>query len=82
MPISRLLLTCEPGRLDEVRRQVVARPHSEARESGGNALIVVTETATLDEDRAEVEALGKVGGVVAVHVVFTNIEDLAAAAAG
>lgn len=77
MPISGVLLSCEPGRLDEVRAAVAGRALSEPRELRGDALVVVTDTSTLDEDRAEVEALTHLDGVVAAHVVFSNVEDLA-----
>ena len=72
-----MLLSCERGRLDAVRAAVESRESSEPRELRGNALVVVTDTATLDEDRAEVEALTRLEGVVAAHVVFSNIADLA-----
>ncbi len=75
MPITGLLLTCESGRLQSVREAVASRPLSEVRETRGAALVVVTDTATIDEDRAEVEALSTLDGVLAAHVVFTNIED-------
>jgi len=55
---------------------VVARTRCEIRERRENALVVVTDTATLDADRAEVEALSTIEGVLAAHVVFSNIEDL------
>ena len=80
MPISGVLLTCRPERVDEVRRSVVARPSSEVREARDAALVVVTDTTTVRQDRAEVEALSTLDGVIAAHVVFSNIEDVAEAA--
>ena len=77
MPVSGVLLSCDPARLDEVRRSVDGRPLSEIREVHESALIVVTDTQTLRDDRAEVEALSALDGVIATHVVFSNIEDLA-----
>ncbi len=82
MPISGVLLTCEAGRADEVRRLVDERSRSEVRSIDDAALVVVTDTTTLDEDRAEVEALGRLDGVAATNVVFSNIEDIAEAATG
>lgn len=76
MPISGVLLQCDPARLDAVGTAVAARSASEVRDRRENALIVVTDTATLDADRAEVEALTALDGVLAAHVVFSNIEDL------
>lgn len=76
MPISGVLLQCDPERLELAAAAVEARPAAELRERRDNALVVVTDTATLDEDRAEVDALTKLEGVLAAHVVFSNIEDL------
>jgi nitrate reductase NapAB chaperone NapD len=43
----------------------------------GSTLIVVTDTESMRADRREVEALEAIEGVVAAHVVFSNVEDLA-----
>lgn len=77
MPISGVLLNCLPEHLANVRQAVATRELSEPRSERDGALVVVTDTSTLEEDRAEVEALGNLDGVVATHVVFSNIEDLA-----
>ena len=61
---------------DEVRSAVAKRTRSQPHETRGDAVVVVTDTLTLDDDRAEVEALSRLDGVVAAHVVFSNIEDL------
>ena len=76
MPISGVLLQCDPKRLSTAVEEVVARSRCEIRERRENALVVVTDTPTLDADRAEVEALSALEGVLAAHVVFSNIEDL------
>jgi nitrate reductase NapAB chaperone NapD len=76
MPISGVLLNCQPEHIDDVRRSVETRSQSEIREVHDGALIVVTDTTTLKEDRAEVEALSTLDGVIAAHVVFSNIEDI------
>jgi nitrate reductase NapAB chaperone NapD len=81
MPISGILLNCLPAHLRDVQQSIAARSLSEVREVRDGALIVVTDTTTLKEDRAEVEALGALDGVVATHVVFSNIEDIADAKA-
>ena len=77
MPISGVLLTCDPERLAEVSESVKGRSQSEVREVRGGTLIVVTDTETMRDDRREVEALEAIEGVVAAHVVFSNVEDLA-----
>lgn len=77
MPISGVLLTCEPERLAEVSESVKGRARSEIREVRGSTLIVVTDTESMRADRREVEALEAIEGVVAAHVVFSNVEDLA-----
>jgi len=79
VPISGVLLTCRPELLAGVSKSVHARPWSEVREARGNTLIVVTDTKSLQDDRREVEALEAMEGVVAAHVVFSNVEDLAEA---
>ena len=76
MPISGVLLTCEPERLAEVNRSVNERKQSEVREVRDTTLVVVTDTETMRDDRREVESLEAIDGVIAVHVVFSNIEDL------
>lgn len=77
MPISGVLLTCEPERLAEVSESVKARVRSEVREVRGDTLIVVTDTESMRADRLEVEALEAIEGVIAAHVVFSSVEDLA-----
>ncbi len=76
MPVSGVLLQCDPARLDAVGTAVAARSASEIRDRHQSALVVVTDTVTLDADRAEVEALTALDGVLAAHVVFSSIEDL------
>ena len=77
MPISGLLLTCEPERVAEVSESVNKRASAEVREVRDSTLIVVTETETMRDDRREVESLEAIAGVIAAHVVFSNVEDLA-----
>lgn len=76
MPISGLLLECSPEGVEAAAAAIAARAGCELRGRRANALIVVTDTPTLDEDRAEVEALSLLDGVLAARVVFSNIEDL------
>jgi nitrate reductase NapAB chaperone NapD len=77
MPISGLLLTCEPERVAEVSESVNGRARSEVREVRDSTLVVVTDTETMRDDRREVESLEAIDGVIAAHVVFSNVEDLA-----
>ena len=76
MPITGLLLTCQPDQMEQIERVVDERPKSEVRATRAEQLIVVTDTVDLSEDRCEVEALGNIPGVVAVQVVYCNVEDL------
>lgn len=80
MPISGVLLTCEPERVAEVSQVVSERAQSEVREVRDSTLIVVTDTKTMRDDRREVEALEAIDGVIAAHVVYSNVEDLAESA--
>ncbi len=77
MPISGVIVTYKDGATDAVRRAIEARPGVELRESRGTALVVVTDTATLEEDREQVRWLDGLPGVLSVFVAFTNVEDLA-----
>jgi nitrate reductase NapAB chaperone NapD len=81
MPVSGVLLTCKGESVEAVRRQIDARPLVEMRQVEGSMLVVVTDTATLDEDRREVQWLAGIPGVLSAFVAFCNIEDLAEAPA-
>ncbi len=80
MPVSGLVVMCEEAAVDEVRHRVAARPGLEVRDCRGSSLIVVTDTATLEEDRACVDWLNSLPGVLSTWVTFCNIEDVAGAA--
>lgn len=82
MPISGVLLTCTEEALEEVREAVAGRPRVEVREGAGSMLVVVTDTATLEEDRELVNWLAALPGVLSAFVAFSNIEDVAEKAAG
>ncbi len=75
MPISGIVLSCLPDRLDQVSRSIESRASSEVRERRDDMLVVVTDTPSLEADRDEVDALLRLDGVAASHVVFSNIED-------
>lgn len=77
MPISGVIVTCEDGATEAVRRAIEARPRVELCESRETALVVVTDTATLEEDREELRWLEGLPGVLSAFVTFTNVEDLA-----
>ena len=75
MPISGILLACEPGRIEELHQQVDDREQSEVRQELSEALVVVTDTRSTAIDRQEVEQLRTLPGVLSAHVVFSNVED-------
>ena len=77
MPVSGVLLTCGENAVAAVRQAVFARPRLEVRDGAGPMLVVVTDTATLDDDRAEVNWLATLPGVLSTFVAFSNVEDLA-----
>ena len=68
-------MTCKPDCVEEVRREIARRRHSEVRQSRADSLVIVTDTHSLGEDRREVEELERLPGVIAAHVVFSNMED-------
>lgn len=76
MPISSVILSCRPDAVDAVRALVDARERSEVREQRKNDLVVVTDTVTLEGDRAEMEAISSLPGVVSYCIVFSNVEDV------
>ncbi len=79
MPVSGVIVVCEAGAAGSVRSRIETHPSAEVREVSGHSLIVVTDTATLEEDTRTVEWLGTVPGVLSTHVTFVNIEDVARA---
>ena len=84
MPVSGVLLTCRENAVEAVRKAVFARPRLEVRDGAGPMLVVVTDTVSMDDDRAEVDWLATLPGVLSTFVAFSNVEDLAetATAAG
>lgn len=78
MPVSGLVLMCEQAAVEDLRRRIAARPGLEVRGLQGSSLIVVTDTATLEQDRACVDWLASQPGVLSAWVTFTNIEDVSA----
>jgi len=76
VPISSVILSCRPEAVDAVRTMVDARERSEVREQRNNDLVVVTDTVTLEGDRAEMEAISVLPGVVSYCIVFSNVEDV------
>lgn len=77
MPVSGVLLTCREDAVEAVRQAVFARPLLEVRDGAGPMLVVVTDTKSLDDDRAEVDWLATLPGVLSTFVTFSNVEDLA-----
>lgn len=68
-------MACESGRIEELHRRISAREQSEVRQELSEGLVVVTDTRSSASDRQEVEQLRTLPGVVAAHVVFSNVED-------
>lgn len=77
MPVSGVIVTCESGSRERVQDRIDSHPRLEVRDAEGENLIVVTDTASVKQDRAAVEWIGKVPGVVSAYVAFTNMEDVA-----
>lgn len=79
MPISGVLVTCKVDAVNDVRLAIAARPQLEVRDEAGRMLVVITDTATLEEDKAELNWLSALPGVVSALITYTNSEDLAEA---
>jgi nitrate reductase NapAB chaperone NapD len=82
MPVSGVIVICEESTVEEVHNRIDSHPRLEVREAGGVSLIVVTDTATVKEDRADVDWISKLPGVLSTYVAFTNTEDVAESVAG
>lgn len=80
MPVSGVWINCEPGEAERIRALINARTELEVRQAAGGDLVVVTDTRTLEEDRAQVRWLETIEGVRSVLVAFSNVEDLAESA--
>ena len=76
MPVSGVLLTRRENAVEAVRQAVVARPRHEVRDGAGPMLVIITDTESLDDDRAEVDWLATLPGVLSTFVAFSNVEDL------
>lgn len=76
MPITGVLVTCRDGATANVRSAIQARPHSEVQYEMESELVVVTDTATLEEDRKELDWLASLTGVASTFVTYTSLEDL------
>ena len=81
MPVTGVIVTCAEEDALEVGRRIGRHPRLEVREHTGGGLIVVTDTVSIEQDRADVEWIVGLDGVLATHVTFTNIEDVNEAAA-
>jgi len=77
MPITGVLVTCRDGEVENARRAIQARSHLEVGEGKGNMLVVVTDTATLAEDKTEIDWLSSLPGVASALITYTNLEDIA-----
>lgn len=80
MPISGVLVTCKENCLEDVHQAIGDHPRLEIGDQSGCMLVVVTDTETLADDRAEIDWLASLPGVSSVLVAYTNLEDLADAA--
>lgn len=75
MPISGVVLEVASGSEKEVANSFIDVRGVEVQQIGINHLILTTDTARAEEDRALTEALERWPGVLSAKVVFTNMED-------
>ncbi|WP_164848307.1 chaperone NapD [Halobacteriovorax sp. HLS] len=75
MPISGVVLEVGAGTEREVANSFIDVRGIEVQQIGINHLILTTDTARAEEDRALTEALERWPGVLSAKVVFTNMED-------
>ncbi|MDH5656619.1 MAG: chaperone NapD [Spirochaetia bacterium] len=75
MPVSSLIVEFVPDYREEVTAEIAGLKGAEITESGSRAFIVVTDTATIEEDRYLTGKLVEIPHVISANVVFTNMED-------
>lgn len=75
MPITSLVLECRPSQLEALVAQIERFPCASVAHRHQHALVVVTDTLTQLEDRALVNALAGLEGVLVATPVFTAAED-------
>lgn len=78
MPITSMILECAHGQAGAVADAAASIPCAEIADTHAQFLVVVTDTATREEDRATMSALTGLSGVICATPVFTNREDLPA----
>jgi len=62
MPISGVLVTCKENCLEDVHQAIGDHPRLEIGDQSGCMLVVVTDTETLADDRAEIDWLASLYG--------------------
>lgn len=77
MPVSGVVVVCEPETVDAVRREIAGHPRLEVRDETEAGLIVVTDTESVKQDRQDVDWLDKLDGVTNAYVTFSSMEDVA-----
>ena len=75
MPISSLLLDVASGEESAVVELLQALESLEVHQVRQGQIIVVTDTRSLEEDRALTAQVDALPGVVTASVVFSNMED-------
>ena len=77
MPVSGVIVVCDERAVESVRNEIDSHSQLEVREAAESNLIVVTDTATVADDRQAVKWIGTIDGVLSTYVAFTNVEDIA-----
>lgn len=75
MPISSMLVEVEPGAEEEVILRLTAMEGVAVQASGSGRVVVVTDTASVEEDRDLTASIRDLPQVVQANAVFTSIED-------
>jgi nitrate reductase NapAB chaperone NapD len=76
MPVCSYVVIPEPGATDGVLRQLNALPRCEAtRAENRDVILLVTDTADMQEEQAMATALGGVEGILTMVLAFGDIEE-------
>ena len=76
MPISSMVVRVQPGRGAQVASRIVAVPSANVTDIRDDELVVVTDTASREDDRRIWEEIEGLDNVLSIALVYHNFEDL------
>ncbi len=76
MPITSFVIQTQPDQTTSVIECIGCLPGASVTEQQDSKLIVITETANTEQDRALWNQMEQLDGVVTVDAIYHNFEDL------